>query len=187
MRLMKSPSPEAEQLYAESFPLCERRTAAHHRAIAAEESDFYPMELYGFSGVFIGILYYWYWPQHDLLFVEHLAIVPSFRGKGYGHAALRQLQQMQACIILEIEPVKDALTARRLAFYESAGFVRLPFEHVQLPYHVGGAPVPLELLSRQPDGTPTLAAQVELLEHLLRTRVMLSPSTSSSPHSSESP
>lgn len=187
MRLMKSPSPEAEQLYEESFPLCERRTAAHHRAIAASVPDFYPMELYGFSGVFIGILYYWYWPQHKLLFVEHLAIVPSFRGKGYGHAALRQLQQMNACIILEIEPVADAATARRLAFYESAGFVRLPFEHVQLPYHVGGAPVPLELLSRQPDGTPTLAAQVELLEHLLRTRVMLPPSTSSSPHSSESP
>lgn len=184
---MKSPSPEAERLYAESFPLCERRASAHHRAIAAAESDFYPMELYHASGAFVGILCYWHWPQHELLFVEHLAIVPSFRGLGYGHAALRYLHQMNACIILEVEPVVDEVTARRLAFYKSAGFVRLSFEHVQLPYHVGGVPVSLELLSLQSDGTPARAAQVELLEYLLHTRVMLHPSTASNTHSPESP
>lgn len=184
---MKSPSPEAERLYAKSFPLCERRASAHHRAIAAAEPNFYPMELYQASGAFVGILYYWHWPQHELLFVEHLAIVPSFRGRGYGHAALRYLHQMNACIILEIEPVVDDVTARRLAFYESAGYVRLPFEHVQLPYHVGGAPVPLELLSLRSDGTPARAAQVALLEHLFRTRVMLPPSTASNTHPPESP
>lgn len=170
---MKSPSPEAEHLYEETFPLCERRAAAHHRAIAAEEKDFYPMELHDTTGAFVGILYYWYWSQPKLLFVEHLAIVPAFRGKGYGHAALRHLHRMNACIILEIEPVTDAVTARRLAFYESAGFARLPFEHVQHPYHVGGAPVPLELLSFQTGGTPASAAQVAQLEYLLRTCVML--------------
>lgn len=184
---MKSPSREAERLYAESFPLCERRTSAHHRAIAATASDFYPMELYQDSGEFVGILYYWHWPQHELLFVEHLAIVPLFRGRGYGHAALRHLHQMNACIILEIEPVADESSARRLAFYASAGFVRLSFEHVQLPYQVGGSPVPLELLSLRADGTPARAAQVELLEYLLRTRVMLPPSTSCNTHPPEFP
>lgn len=169
---MKSPSPEAAHLYAESFPLCERRAAAHHRAIAAAEPDFYPMELYHATGVFVGILYYWYWPQHSLLFVEHLAIDPFFRGRGYGHAALRHLHGMNACIILEIEPVADAATARRLAFYESAGFVRLPFEHVQLPYHEGWAPVPLELLSYRESGEAATPEQVALLELLLREQVM---------------
>lgn len=175
LKQMRIPSPEAEKLYEESFPPAERRSPAHHRIIAAAEDAFHPMELSNASGEFVGILYYWHWPQHALLFVEHLAIMPSLRGRGFGHEALQLLQQDGICIILEIEPVADAATARRLAFYESAGFVPLPFEHEQLPYHIGDSPIPLTLLSRQADGTPASAEMVNLLEHLLRTCVMRLP------------
>ena len=50
--------------------------------------------------------------------------------------------------ILEIEPVVDATTARRLAFYESAGLVRRPQPHMQLAYLAGQPDVPLWLLSK---------------------------------------
>lgn len=81
----------------------------------------------------------------------------------------------------KLEPVADAATARRLAFYESAGFVPLPFEHEQLPYHIGDSPIPLTLLSWQADGTPASAELVNQLEHLLRTCVMRLPHTDQHP------
>lgn len=167
------PSAAASRLYEAAFPLCERRTAAAHVAVTARESQFHACELHrSANGEFAGILYFWHWPEHKMLFVEHLAIVPAFRGQGYGHAALRGLRQKKCCIMLEIEPVTDASTARRLAFYESAGFVRLPCAHVQLPYHEGGEPVPLELLSYREDGEAATPEQVALLERLLRGQVM---------------
>lgn len=145
-----------------------------HIAKVADEADFFASELYTAEDVFVGILYYWYWPQYSLLFVEHLAIAAHLRGRGYGHEALRLIQKPDTCVMLEIEPVVDKIAARRLAFYESAGFVRLPYPHVQLPYHRGGKPVPLELLSRQSSGQPASPAQVALLEHLLHSQVMTS-------------
>lgn len=174
---MRIPTPAAEKLYVESFPPAERRSPAHHRLMAASESAFHPLELCNAAGELVGILYYWHWPQHALLFVEHLAIKPSLRGQGFGHEALQLLRQDGISIILEIEPVADAATARRLAFYESAGFVPLPFEHEHLPYHIGDSPIPLTLLSWQADGTPASAELVNQLEHLLRTCVMRLPHT----------
>lgn len=166
------PSREAAELYEKSFPFHERRSAEHHLYKVGTETEFFATELYTESWVFVGILYYWYWRQHALLYVEHLAIAPQLRGQGYGHEALRLVQFPEICTILEIEPVTDTITARRLAFYESAGFVRLPYPHVQLPYHSGGEPVVLELLSRQSNGLPASPQQVAHLEHLLRTQVM---------------
>lgn len=166
------PSPEAAELYETAFPLQERRSGGHHISKALKERDFFAMELRTDAGLFVGILYYWYWPHHSLLFVEHLAIAEHLRGRGYGHEALRLVQLPETCVILEIEPVADERSARRRAFYESAGFVRLSTPHVQLPYRSGENPVVLELLSRRSDGIPASAEQVALLEHLLHTQVM---------------
>lgn len=168
-----TPSTHAVHLYEESFPCCERRTLAHHEKLAVEQDSFFAGELFTTNETFVGILYFWHWPQHHLLFVEHLAIKPQLRGLGFGHRALQLVQKPQTCVILEIEPVTDAVTARRLSFYTSAGFCRLPQRHVQLPYHPGGECIPLELLSWQDSGTPASSSQVLLLEHLLHTRVML--------------
>lgn len=173
VRRPRIPSCHAAELYEKAFPFCERRSEESHIAKVALEADFFAMELYTDAGMFVGILYYWYWPQHSLLFVEHLAIAEHLRGMGYGHEALRLVQLPGTCVLLEIEPVVDAQSTRRLAFYESAGFTRLPYPHVQLPYHCGGNPVPLELLSFRSDGKPASEAQVALLEHLLHTQVML--------------
>ncbi len=172
VRRARIPSREATELYEKAFPFHERRSREHHISKAATEPDFYTMEVDTECGEFVGILYYWHWEQHALLFVEHLAIVPHLRGRGYGHKLLRLIELPETCIMLEIEPVTDALTARRLNFYESAGFVRLPYPHVQLPYHCGGEPVVLELLSRQSNGLPATPTQAAILEQMLHTQVM---------------
>ena len=166
------PTPQAAELYENAFPFCERRTLQHHISTAGKNPAFFPGELYAPGGEFVGILYYWHWPELSLLFVEHLAIVPHLRGKGFGHAALQLVTLPDTCVILEIEPVTDEPTARRLDFYESAGFIRLPYAHVQLPYHPGGESVPLELLSWQENQLAAALAQINLLEHMLRTQVM---------------
>ena len=58
----------------------------------------------------------------------------------------------------------DAATARRLAFYESCGLVRLPQPHVQLAYQAGQPEVPLWLLSK-PALSETEVQRFEELYH----------------------
>ena len=129
------------QLYELAFPACERRGAAQHAA-ALQDSAFHCLHLADDAG-FAGLLGYWLWD--GLCFVEHLAITPHRRGQGLGH---RALELVPAPAILEIEPVVDAVTARRLAFYESCGFQRLLQPHTQLAYQAGQSDIPLWLLSR---------------------------------------
>lgn len=129
------------QLYENAFPACERRGAEQH-AEAMQDAAFHCLHLTDAQG-FVGILSYWQW--ENLCYVEHLAIIPERRGQGLGHQVL---EHVPAPAILEIEPVVDAATARRLSFYESCGFTRLPQPHVQLAYQSGQPDVPLWLLSR---------------------------------------
>lgn len=128
------------QLYETAFPACERRASGSH-ARALADAGFHCLHLADEAG-FAGILSYWLWPE--MCYVEHLAIAPERRGQGLGHRVLQLIPQP---FILEIEPVVDTPTARRLAFYESCGLVRLPQPHVQLAYQSGQPEVPLWLLS----------------------------------------
>lgn len=129
------------QLYESAFPASERRSATQHAA-ALKDAAFHCMCLADARG-FAGLLTYWKW--ETLVYVEHLAVSPEHRGQGIGHAVLDMLP---GTVILEIEPVEDSATARRLAFYESCGFVRLPQPHVQLAYQTGEEDIALWLLSR---------------------------------------
>lgn len=143
------------RLYEAAFPASERRSADWH-AVALADPAFHVQHLADAAG-FAGILSYWKWA--GLTYVEHLAIVPERRGQGLGRRALSLLSRP---LILEIEPVVDAATARRLSFYESCGLVRLPQLHVQLAYQTGQPDVPLWLLSQ-----PALdAAEVARFEEL---------------------
>lgn len=145
------------QLYKDAFPVCERRGAVQHAA-ALLDTAFHCLHLRDEDG-FVGLLSYWQW--EGLCYVEHLAIAPARRGQGLGH---RVLELVPAPAILEIEPVVDSTTARRLAFYESCGFLRLPQPHVQLAYQTGQPEVPLWLLSR-PVMDAALVAEFENLFH----------------------
>lgn len=129
------------QLYEAAFPVTERRSAYQHAA-AMQHAAFRCVHLSDEVG-FAGIMAYWEWPH--LVFLEHLAVVPERRGQGLGHQSLALLPDK---VVLEIEPVVDAPTGRRLRFYESCGFCRQPHPHVQLAYQAGQPDVPLWLLSR---------------------------------------
>lgn len=115
----------------------------------------------------VGLVFYWQLSQ--CLFVEHLAVDAACRGQGIGKAVLRWLQAKGRPIVLEIEPVTDSTTQRRLRFYTSAGFIELHMEHVQLPYHADSAAVPMRLLSWP---IAMLPGEVGAFEKELRERVM---------------
>ena len=129
------------QLYETAFPASERRSLRQHAA-ALEHPAFSCMHLAD-AGGFAGIMAAWQW--QGMLFLEHLAISPERRGQGLGHQALALLQGR---VVLEIEPVADAVTERRLRFYQDCGFCRLVYPHVQLAYQTGQPDIPLWLLSR---------------------------------------
>lgn len=134
--------PEWWDLYCTAFPAEERRGRDTHEQ-ALGDVHFHACRLED-EGEFIGLLTWWQW--EEILYIEHLAIVEEKRGMGYGHAVLAELRRNGQNIILEIEPVCDEKTARRMAFYHSCGFRALPYPHVQLAYQQGFADIPLLLL-----------------------------------------
>ncbi len=135
---------EAWGLYCSAFPLAERRDVCLHAAAMAQVPEFVCLHLSDDAG-FIGLLFYWIFPH--CVYIEHLAISEGRRGQGWGSRVLALVRQHALPVMLEIEPVCDTVTARRLAFYEHCGYYRLPYEHYQLPYRCRESPLRLELLS----------------------------------------
>lgn len=162
--------PRVWGLYEESFPLGERRPYPFHVEAMEKEDGFVCLRLHGemAADAADGLLFYWHLPQ-GALYVEHLAIAASKRGQGWGHAALQYLESLRKPVILEIEPAVDALTRRRLRFYESAGYVRLPYPHAQLPFRRGGKPIPMELLSLR---QAMSSREVTSFQQYLQSRIM---------------
>lgn len=131
-------------LYERAFPREERRSWEQHCRAMEEESVFRCLSLSD-DGEVVGLMFCW--ELTGCLFIEHFAIDESKRGRGLGQAALRLLQQECKLIILEIELPEDEVTCRRLRFYRAAGFVLLPYEHVQRPFHADTSALSMKLLS----------------------------------------
>lgn len=122
---------KAMELYKMSFPYHEQRLeSSQHDILNCQE---YHFDLIYDEGSFIGLLLYW--ETQDFIYVEHFCIDPSMRNKCYGQKSLELLKEKQKCIILEIDPPVDELSARRKNFYERVGFLENGYHHVHPPYH----------------------------------------------------
>ena len=108
------------KLYEESFPLSNAEGKKIIRACADPFSFLCRHE----EGQLIGIIFYWEWASYRYL--EYLAVNPWLRGQGYGSKILRYLCDSAHTLILEIDPLIDELSVRRLQFYERAGFTLTP-------------------------------------------------------------
>lgn len=153
------------------FPRAERRDAKWHQC-ALDDEDFTCCYL-SEDGQFIGLACYWV--SERFVYLEHLAIADEMRGQGYGSAVLKQLQRNYAKlnIIAEVEPPVNEQTHRRCTFYEKNGFLRLPDEHVQLPYHPDTSPVPLLLYAYTHVNEDEIRRLLPRFERYLRERVMV--------------
>ena len=131
------------QLYEESFPLAERRKQDDHIR-ACTDTMFHPLSAWE-GNQLIGILFYWEWDSYRYL--EYLAVSPELRKQGYGSQMLSHFKNTSFSIILEIDPLINELSVRRLQFYERAGFVLTPYRFVHLPYRKEAQPKELLILS----------------------------------------
>ena len=134
----------AMALYAASFPEHEQRLEpSQHRIMTHEQYHFGLLcDEQGFAGLAL------YWDAGMYLYVEHLCIAPERRGQGLGTAALDLLAETGKPIILEIDPPVDAISRRRQAFYEHAGFAANPWTHVHPPYRPENPGHALVVMSR---------------------------------------
>ena len=131
------------RLYEESFPVAERRKMEDH-LLACWVERFYPLSSWEGNRL-TGLLFFWEWDNYRYL--EHLAVVPQLRGQGYGSEMLRYLRDSEHTIILEIDPLVNELSVRRLQFYERAGFTLTPYRFLHLPYRLEAQPQELLILS----------------------------------------
>lgn len=121
------------EIYDISFPIFEQRTEQQQTDAFADSRyhlDCYtgnePGRLQGFIA---------YWRFEDYTYVEHFAIHPDERGKGLGGQILSNLiEQESGRVLLEIDPVMDEISAARLRFYRSYGFVENPYAHIHPAY-----------------------------------------------------
>lgn len=131
------------QLYEKSFPLAERRKREDH-LLATTDSQFFPLSAWE-GNELVGLLFFWEWDSYRYL--EHLAVDDHLRGQGYGSQMLRYLRDSEHTIILEIDPLVNELSVRRLQFYERAGYTLTPYRFVHLPYRLEAASQELLILS----------------------------------------
>lgn len=130
-------------LYDTAFPMYEKRSYQGRQSILGHE-DYY---LYYFSdnGIFVGFV--GSWKIDSFFYVEHLAVSPELRGQGYGQKVLKLFSEQVKNIILEIDPVIDEVSQKRLRFYQYCGFQQNDYCHSHPSYHPEYAPHQLEILS----------------------------------------
>lgn len=157
---------ELWELYQDSFPRKERRPFPWQKEAMRREEAFHCLRLEDGGGL-AGLMFYWQLPF--CRYLEHFAIAVNRRGQGLGRRALELLHRGGGPVILEIEPVVDEGTRRRLSFYQSVGYERLPWPHAQLPFRRGEGDVPMELLSYP---TAMTKEQTEAFQAMLRSVVM---------------
>ena len=93
------------------------------------------------------------WQLKDFYFLEHLAIAPAHQGHGLGRKVMQWvLARTDSKLVLEVERPVDEQSRKRIRFYqELLGFaLHNSFEYHQPPYHKGGQPVPLYLMTAAP-------------------------------------
>ncbi len=134
-------------LYLESFTNEERRTTSDLLRMLNVQEMYFTAVMVG--EVVVGFVVYWKFSQFR--YIEHLAIYPEYRRKGFGAAVLQHLQREGKPLLLEVEIPQDVLSTQRVDFYSRAGFNALPVYYHQPPYRKGESLVPMLLFSDRTD------------------------------------
>lgn len=139
------------ELYTKSFPADERRLLVAQLGVMGKKE--YRCEWVALDGEFAGLLFWW--SILGVRFIEHLAISPDQRGKGYGRGILIEfIAESAAPILLEVEKPELAMTGaekelreRRIKFYSKLNFVLNRHDYTQPAYFSGGERLNLYVMS----------------------------------------
>lgn len=150
---------DIENLYFGSFPEEERRPIESLREHAATDPFFFFFLLKN-EGETIGFATLWRLPQAN--YVEHFAIFPSMRGRGYGEETVKALidpEKLKSIglnptspLVLEVElPESSDMAQRRIDFYKRCGMIAMEeFPYYQPPYAKHLEMVPMMLMTSSP-------------------------------------
>lgn len=136
--------PFVEELLHSSFPEVERREDEEQRAYT-DEHPLFACYLICDEKIPIGVITVW--QLNGFHYLEHLAISPTLRSKGYGQLVIETIKRKLAgTIVLEVELPEDELSTRRIGFYQRCGFSLCQKPYLQPPYREGDAPLPMHLM-----------------------------------------
>ena len=180
------------RIYRESFPIDEQRPIESIARLLTEEprytmhaiiDDNYAAELQAVgqkpkansqaptansqglkanSQKLLGLLTTWHF--EEFIYIEHFAIDPTLRSQGYGSEALKAfIHEHGKPIVLEAEPPTDALSIRRIKFYERIGLTLYDFPYMQPAYTEDSHPVELRLMGTiDTEATPLTDVEQQL-------------------------
>jgi ribosomal protein S18 acetylase RimI-like enzyme len=134
------------EIMEKSFPADERRPYSEQKQLLslAEYSIFVSRDaLSGEISSFIAA-----WRLDGLLFIEHFATAPEYRGQGVGGRLLDEvITGTDGDVCLEVEPPDSDICRRRIGFYERHGFFLNDYPYVQPPISSGRSSVVLMLMT----------------------------------------
>ncbi len=163
---MTSHFEEVFKLMEKSFPKNEYRAKENQKKLL--KNPMYKLDVKtDESGKTIAFIASWDFPK--FLFIEHLAVDPSCRGKGMGSKIMKDfINNSKKPIVLEIEIPNDEISIKRKNFYEKLGFKLNNHEYYQLPLRKGDKPMKLNLMS-YPNEIPD--ETFEIIENIIQSYV----------------
>jgi len=129
--------------YFTSFPIHEQRN--EQQQIYAFGQEAYHLDCCILDDKVAGFIAYW--DFNDLIYIEHLAVNPEMRGKNIGTGMLSEFIKKDKPVILEIDPLVDEVSRKRLQFYQRLGFVMNNYVHHHPAYDKQYPPHELIVLS----------------------------------------
>ena len=143
-RITKETFDEIFPLLEDAFPVTELREKERQRALLKEPC----YRLYGvrrdggFAAVFA------VWEIEEFLYIEHFAVKEAYRNGGWGGRLLDCfLEEKARPTVLEVELPVDALTKRRIGFYQRHGLFFNEYPYLQPPMREGQEALPLRLMT----------------------------------------
>ena len=132
-------------LMQQSFPREEFRDYSGQKSLL-QNSNYHITTKLNQDNKIIAFMSTWNFPT--FVFVEHFAVDQSMRGHGIGSTMLKEfLAQTSKNIILEVEPAHDAISTKRIKFYERFGFLLNEYNYIQPPLRKDSQYIELKIMS----------------------------------------
>lgn len=139
--------PFVEELLHSAFPQEERRDTPQQREYTDHQPKFH-CSLVTDDKQPVGVITHWHF--YGFIYIEHFAIAPKLRGKGYGSEALKlMLEQTEGPVVLEVEIPHYAndIAFHRIGFYKRLGFHLRKTDYKQPPYRPSDGWLPMKLMT----------------------------------------
>jgi len=120
-------------IYLEAFPPQERRNIEQLKNFIETKPGMHFNAIQE-AGELCGLITYW--DFNSFRYLEYLAVSPQKRNHKIGQKALDYMKlKMPGPFLLEVEPISDEMTERRINFYQRNGYEVLEKNYTQPSYN----------------------------------------------------